>query len=216
MKKLLLVAALALTCAGIAAPRANAQSAQFTFTPISSISNVAPGQSIQFSINLVVMTGGTLNNVQGLTYFLQQNGAGPYVFTITGRDNERTADPADDSFFNDEISTNSQIFANNPQLNPSNGRDLGALADNPLPSGTYFIANITLTLAGNAAPGSYTIQSVTTGGKTAVVNNSNGDTFPIQPGSLTITVVPEPSTYALLAFGAIGAGIVVYRRRAIA
>jgi len=219
MKKLLLITALALTCAGIAAPRANAQTAQFTFTPIGNISNVAPGATIQFAINLAYTSGPAQQDIQGLTYFLQVNNAAPFSFSITGRSNAGSP-------FTDLIRTNGEVTSTGDSagsdpgadnaLNPQNDIDLGGLAAAPMGSGNYFVANITLTIAGNAAAGTYTIQSTTTGGKTSVVNNNNGDTFPIQPGSLVVTVVPEPSTYALLALGAIGVGVIVYRRRATA
>ena len=206
MKKLLLVAALALTCAGIAAPRANAQSAQFQFTP-SNFSDVTAGSQITFRIDLIFTAGGNFSGVEGLTYFLQQNNpANGYPFTIVGRDTTG-------SQFSDLLQSNAQVFANGPQLNPSNDRDLGALTESgALGDGTYFIANITLQVANNAVAGTYTIQSTTTGGQASVINNSNGDTFPIQPGSFTVAV-PEPSTYALLGVGAIAAGIGMYRRR---
>lgn len=214
MKKLLLVTALALTCAGMITPSANAQTAQFTFAPVGGLS-VTQGGTFQFTINLNVTglsgadpSGAGAQNINGLTYFLQQTSASPFPFSISGRD--IGASP-----FTDLISTQAQVFAspgNNIDTN-GNERDLGALSENPMGNGNYFIATITLSIAANATPGTYTIQSVTTGGRTAVFNDSNGDTSPIMPGSLTITVVPEPSTYALLAFGAIGAGVVVYRRR---
>lgn len=210
MKKLAILCSLVCLATLLPQPRAEAQSAQFQFTPLGTLNNNAPGTTIQFSINLIFTAGGSITNVQGLTFFLQQNGAGPYVFTITGRDNEPGGNPAQASPFNDEISTNAQIFANNPQLNPTNGRDLGALADNPLGSGTYFIANITLTLAGNTPyPFSYTIQTTTTGPKTSVINDSDGNTFPIQPGSLTITTIPEPTSIALMLLA--GSGLLAHR-----
>ena len=133
-----------------------------------------------------------------------------FPYSISGRD--IGASP-----FTDLISTQAQVFAspgNNVDAN-GNERDLGGLADNPMGDGTYFVATITLSIAGNAAPGSYTFQTVTSGGRQGVFNDSEGDTSPIQPGSITVTVVPEPSTYALLAVGAICAGTVVYRRRRV-
>jgi hypothetical protein len=218
MKKLLLVAALALTCAGLVSPTANAQTAMFTFAPANGQSlNVTAGGTFQFTINLTVSglsgtdpTAAGAQNIQGLTYFLQQSGGSAFPFSITGRD-------ITGSMFTDLISTQGQVFAspgNNVDLN-GNERDLGALADNPMGNGTYFVATITLSIAANAAPGQYTFQSVNTGGRTAVFNDSNGDTSPIQQGMITVTV-PEPSTYALLALGAIGAGVIVYRRRVTA
>lgn len=218
MKKLLLVAALALTCAGLASPSANAQTSQFIFAPVSGLS-VAQGGTFQFTINLNItgLSGGDaaqpgVQNVNGVTYFLQQTSAAPFPFSITGRD--IGASP-----FTDLISTQNQVFTSPGNLVDANGneRDLGGLSENPMGDGNYFVATITLTVAANATPGQYTISSVPgSGGRGAVINDSNGDTSPIQAGTITITVVPEPSTYALLAIGAIGAGIVVYRRRATA
>jgi hypothetical protein len=218
MKKLLLVTALALTSAFVTAPRSSGQTAQFTFTPIGSLS-AAPGQTIQFSINLNFVTGGNMPDVAGLTYFLQQTTGSTAFFTITARD-------ITGSQFSDSITSAAQVA---PQAmtdtNPSfsNPRDLGALYSPPappapqgLPSGMYFIANITLQIAANATPGSYTIQSTTTGGKRSIVNDSSGfGTFPISPGSIMVTVIPEPSTYALIAFGGIALGVVAYRRRVL-
>src|SRR3712207_2072158 len=126
MKKLLLVAALALTCAGIATPSVNAQTASFTFNPVSGLT-VMPGGTFQFTININVsgLAGGDATqpgaqNINGLTYFLQQVGGATFPFSITGRD--ITGSP-----FTDLISTQAQVFAspgNNVDAN-GNERDLG-------------------------------------------------------------------------------------------
>jgi len=211
MKKLLLLSALVLTSAFIAAPRASAQSAQFTFTPMSF--TAAPGSDITFRIDLTFAPGGNIEDLNGLTFFLQQtNGTTPF-FTITGRDNTG-------SLFTDLQTSNFQLLPDAlDKTNPSfsNQKDLGALLEvAPLGSGTFFVTNITLSIAANATPGTFTISSVTTGGKTAVINDSQGDTFPIQPGSISVTIIPEPSTYALLAMTGMGLAVVAYRRRAVA
>ncbi len=224
MKKQLVLCALAVATAFITATGALAQSANFIFSP-TTLPSAAPGSTIQFNINLNVMIppGGNptdpgVQDVEGLTYFLQQTGAGPFVFAIVGRNT--SASPFSDSQFPDSAfapATPDALSGSGPT--GSNSKDLGRLALSPMgssPAGGYFVATITLSIAANAAPGTYTIQSVNTGGKSAVINDSNGDTFPIQPASITITVVPEPSTYALLAFAAVGAAVVVYRRRATA
>lgn len=219
MKKFLLVTALALTSAFVAAPRSSAQTAQFIFAPIGSLS-AAPGQTIQFSINLNFVTGNNMPDVAGLTYFLQQTTGSTAFFTITARD--ISASP-----FSDTITPSNQVVPQpmNDTVQPfSNTKDLGALyspaTGQPpgLPTGTYFVANITLQIAANATPGSYTIQSTTAGGKRSIVNDSSGfGTFPISPGSIMVTVspIPEPSTYALIAFGGIALTVFAYRRRAL-
>ncbi len=197
----------------IAGPRASAQTAQFVFAPVSGFDSAAPGSSITFSINLVFTSGNGFNDVQGLTYFIQQNGAAPFVFTLTGRN-------ATGSPFSDLTQASPTTPASAAALNPSNDKDLGGVADSPLgdsPSEGYFVANITLQLNNSAVVGnSYTVSSTTAAGETSVINNSDGNTFPIQPGSVTVTVVPEPSSIALLGLASVGLGIVAYRRRSAA
>ena len=96
--------------------------------------------------------------------------------------------------------------------------DLGALALAPLPSGTYFLANLTFAVAANALPGNYTIGNTTSivpnvGGRISVINDNNGNTSHIAASNFDITVVPEPSSFALMVVGALGAGLAVYGRR---
>ena len=104
-----------------------------------------------------------------------------------------------------------------PQWNAA--EDLGGLAVYPLPSGSYFIAHITMSLGAGAPLGSYTIGNTTSltpmvGGRISVINDSNGNTAPIAASNFTIEVVPEPSTFALLATTAIGlCAVMLYRRR---
>ena len=208
MKKLILIVVAAVTYALSSAQTSSAQSAQFVFAPVSGFENAAPGSSITFSINLVFTGGGTFTDIQGLTYYLQQNGAAPFVFTLSGRD-------LGGSPFNDPTTPNPAAAGNGPALNPSNDTDLGATADDPLGDSTYFVANITLSISGTAAAQSYTIQSTDSGNQFSRAFNSNGDDFAIQPGSLTVTVVPEPSSIALLGFASVGLAVIVYRRRAV-
>lgn len=208
MKKLILFLAAAMTYGLSSVQTSSAQSAQFVFTPVSGVDNAAPGSSITFSINLVFTGGGSFTDIQGLTYYLQQNGAAPFVFTLTGRD--LGASP-----FDDPTTPNPAAIGNGPALNASNDTDLGATAANPLGDSTYFVANITLSISGTAAAQSYTIQSTDSGNQFSRIFNSNGDDLAIQAGSLTVTVVPEPSSIALLAFASAGFAIIAYGRRAV-
>ncbi len=204
MKKTLIIALLALASASIVT-HASAQSAQFVFTPTSSTS-VAPGQNITFSISLNFTSGGNISDLFGTTYYLQQNGASPFVFTLNSRD-------LSGSIFNDPTTT---TLTANQALNPANAQDLGGSDTTGQPSASnpgYFIANISLKLGNSAVVGNtYTIQSTTSGPKTSVLSDSGAHTLAIQPGSITITVVPEPSTYMCLAVGAAMLFVVLRRR----
>ena len=156
MKRLLLIAAVALMCALAGAPRASAQAAFFSYTGVPA--SITPGSSFTFDITLN-FTSGTLANVQGLSYWLYQvsPGAPPYNFAITLRD------PTGSLF--QPPSGPPPLPLMYPQiLDPVNRNgtmpsDLGGLAVNPLPSGSYFIAHITMSLGAGAPLGSYTIGS---------------------------------------------------------
>ena len=216
MKKLLLVSALALTCASVAVPRANAQvTAQFVFTPTSNTTNVAPGSTITFSINLNVsgLTGGDptaagLQDLYGVSFYLQQNGPGPYIFAITGRNTSGSP------FYDLPQWTDAEVTTSPfNRLDPINDRDLGGLAASPMGDGNYFVANISLSVGSGSSGGVFTIQSTPSNStQPSVITDSHGDTMPVQAGSFTVSVIPEPSTYALLLVGALGAGV-AYRRR---
>ncbi len=101
------------------------------------------------------------------------------------------------------------------------GTDLGGLTVVPQPSGTYPFANVTFMVAANAVPGSYVLRNTTSttpgvGGRISIINDSEGDTFPIAASPLNVAIMPEPSSIALLCVGLISAGVVSYRRRATA
>ena len=133
----------------------------------------SPGSSFTFSINLAFTPGGNISNLEGLSYWFQQKTpvGSPFNFAITLRD-------ASGSMFTD-LQTNLSYPQN---LNPSNANDLGALINNmntPLGAGTYFVANITVSISDSAAPGEYVLDNVLSGGKISVITDSFGHTFAI-------------------------------------
>ena len=67
----------------------------------------------------------------------------------------------------------------------------------PLGNGSYLVANITVQISG-AAPntGTFVLSETLTGGKTSVISDSLGNTFAIAEADYTITMVPEPGTWA--------------------
>jgi hypothetical protein len=208
VKKSLLIAAIALACA-VATPRVSAQSAMFTYTGVPA-GPVAPGSSFTIGINVVITTGGNLGNIQGLSYWLYQaSPGGPFPFAITNRD-------LTGSLFS--VGGN---LVYPLRLDPIVLGDLGQILPTGLPglpSGTYFLANLTFSVASDSVPGSYTIRNTTNttpgvGGRISVFNDDQGDTAPIAASPFTISVVPEPSSIALMVIGAVGAGLAIYGQR---
>ena len=110
--------------------------------------------------------------------------------------------------------TDVQTMLSYPQnLNPVNANDLGALTSGaPLGAGTYFVANLTVSISASAAPGEYVIDNVTAGGKTAVITDANGHTFKIPEADYIIDVIPEPATWLTPALGLV-ALLFVQRRK---
>jgi hypothetical protein len=97
--------------------------------------------------------------------------------------------------------------------NPS---DLGALTKEPFQvvgPGTYFIGHLSIDLSG-LAPGIYSLQTDATGPHSSEVTNGDpvSDEF-LPVTTYTITVVPEPSAFALLVVSTLGV-VATFCRRA--
>jgi len=183
-----ILAALALTSV------CSAQTAVFNYNDGVGTPNAGsyhPGDSFTFSINLTYVAGGSVPNLEGLSYWLQQTSpaGSPFNFSVTLRD--ATGSPFSD------LQTPSLTY---PQsLNPSNANDLGGaqpVGPGPLGSGTYFVANITVSIDPSAPIfGTYVLSNTFAGGKTSVISDNNGHTFAIPEADYTVTLVPEPSTW---------------------
>ena len=217
MKKLPLLAAIALACA-VAAPGASAQSAMFVYSGVPA-APLFPGSTFTVQVSLQVVTGGAIGNFAGLSYWWAQLTPGAPAFQLNSRS-------AAGSLFTDLQSPGLVV----PQVmdpinrNPSGTQtstDLGALiaiGTPGQPSGTYFIAALTFEVLGTAAPGTYTLGNTTSttpgvGDRISFWNDDKGDTAPIAASPFNVTVVPEPSSVVLFAVGVVGAGLAVYGRR---
>jgi hypothetical protein len=209
MKKHLLAAAAALTCTFGAIAVSSGQTAVFTYNDGVGVGNAGsytPGSSFTFSITLGFTPGGSIANLEGLSYWLeQQSPAGsPFNFAITLRD-------VTGSQFTD-LQTPGLTY---PQaMAPQETKDLGALLPTTpgLGAGSYFIANITVSIDPAAAAGTYVLRNVISGGRTSVITDDGGHTFAIPQATYTITVVPEPGTLALCFAGGMSI-LVAYQRR---
>ncbi len=186
IKKAFLIVTAAFACIFAAVPGVSAQTANFLFDdgngPADAGSYPA-GASFALSINLSFAPGGNVANLAGVSYwFEQQSPLAPFYFSITNRDTTGSLF----TFFDTPGLTYPQ------SLTPSNPKDLGAETQSGtgLGSGTYFIANLAISISPSAALGTYILEDVTSGGKTSVISDDLGHTFNIPHTSYTLTVVP--------------------------
>ena len=179
-----------------------------------------PGSS--FSFGLTMTTAGQMGDhtTAGTSYWFESASSG-YFFVgnrVFGA-----------SFFDDNQS--SPDFAANGGLGEEilpggNASDLGGTDENingvapegQPPNTSYFLATLTINIAPGTPNGIYTIFPTTGATKNSIATdfdasfNSSDIDFPATP--YTITVVPEPSTFALVVLGGLGAlGLNVLRAK---
>lgn len=84
-------------------------------------------------------------------------------------------------------------------------------------AGTYQINTLMFAIAAGAPAGTYVLFSSSNSPRISEVTSypDFNDNNIIPPGAFTFTIVPEPSTLALLGFAIAGSGVLVYRRRKV-
>jgi PEP-CTERM motif len=204
MKKTLLITVI---CGMMVAGTAFAEPQTLSLVPSGTIFN----QNDTFTVDVTLTFAGYTSD--GLTYFLETTAASRTFFHITAEVYTGFLDPTEPGWPNE---------FNRPMMHGvdagmfANSNDLGAAAvhipDDDLPPGTYLISQLSFSIT-NAAPGVYTFFTTSTKPIPSEVADQKCcyDHF-IPRTSFSITIVPEPTTLALLAAAGAGLVFLAYRR----
>ena len=174
----------------------------------------SPGDTISFDI-FVTYAG---YNSTGNSFWFEINNALAPGLTITGFTYGTT--------FPDPTQPNPTTVPFNTATGASPGsmtetRDFGATINDftmvPGP-GTYLLGHITLTIGPSAALGSFVLASTVTSPHQSEVSSFDGTNFAdnnLPAAQYMITIVPEPTTLALIGLTAVGGAFIAHRRRVL-
>ena len=154
-------------------------------------------------------------NSYGLSLWLETTAdAAPHIL-LTGFTYGTTFDDPTQPFISYPLGFT--LAESNGLFTTPNPSDLGATVLDPhaggIAPGTAFIGHLSISLNG-FAPGIYILQTDATSSHRSIAVSFDGTTVHeenIPVATYTITIVPEPSTAALLSVSAIGLGVWIYR-----
>jgi hypothetical protein len=174
------------------------------------------GANATFSFDVFVTYMGY--NSLGLSFWLEaSNGIAPNI---------QISSVTYGTKFPDGTQNASNAMFNSPNGNSANftsdTKDLGSTvgdptSDPPIAPGTYFVAHITFQLT-NAAAGNWILQSTVTSPHTSEVTSYDGTNFAdnnLPAAQYFLTIVPEPTTLALIGLTAVGGAVIAHRRRVL-
>lgn len=206
----------------LAASWASGQSASFSFddttSPVGTLADTNPATNAAtfssgtgtFNVDVsLTFAGGTST---GYSLFLETETSGASHISITGETlftfTTATDSEAKPWSFTDSSGAHSGFLADK---SATQAGDLGATGTAQAAS-TYRVADLGFTLSG-LAPGTYHLETTTLSPKPSEATVGGADTF--APQSIyTITIVPEPATWSLLALGGLGTiGLTILRVR---
>jgi hypothetical protein len=209
MKRTLLIALISLTTAYSAFAQ---QSISLSF---SGPTNWTPGGAI------VLSTTDTFSNLGGsigLSYWVQVNNTIAPFLTITSLTYHQPFPDGNNigifPFSFNSVAGADAGFMSTTTANGLSG-DLGATSTNYvlIPDGSYHVTDIIFAIAANAPAGTYTLRTTTASPRESIQLTSGFGEAPFPQASFVFTVVPEPSTLALIALTGMAGGVIAYRRR---
>ena len=176
-------------------------------------------QNDTFSFDVILTYNGY--NSSGLSFWLETNNAFAGSLSIVGL-TYGTAFPDPTNFspnpapFNHTIGASPGYMTENRELGST--CTPGAPDGCPQPAGTYFVAHISFNIQ-DATPGAYVLQSTVNVPHASEVTSDDGmggfADHILPSAQYAITIVPEPTTLALIGLTAVGGAIIAHRRRVL-